>query len=122
MANPRLEIEGLKDLRKGLRAFDKGVAKQLPKVGKRVTTRVVDRAKPDIPVATGLLKSTARGTADSVLLGNARTDKYPEIVYWRNRNKWYHRELDAMESSGTLKRMYEEGLEDMLKAAGLDYS
>lgn len=117
----KLEVEGLKELRKGLKAFDSGLTKKLQQVGRRVTGRVVDRAKPDIPVDTGLLKSTARGTADSVVLGNARTDVYPEIVYWQKQNRWYHRELDKMESTGTLKRMYEDGIEDMLKAAGLDY-
>lgn len=121
--DPKLEVEGLKELRKGLRAAGgPALARQLAKVGKRVTNRVVDRAVPDIPVDTGLLKSTARGTADAVMLGTARTEDYPEIIYWRSQNKWYHRELDKLESGGQLKRWYEEGLEEMLKAAGLDVS
>lgn len=121
--DPKLEVEGLKELRKGLRvAGGPALARQLAKVGKRVTNRVVDRAVPDIPVDTGLLKSTARGTADAVMLGTARTEDYPEIVYWQSQNKWYHRELDKLESGGQLKRWYEEGLEEMLKAAGLDVS
>lgn len=117
----KLEVEGLKELRRSLKAFDAGLVKKLQAVGKRVADRIVDRSKPDIPVDTGLLKSTARGTSDSAVLGNARVT-YTEYVYWDRRHRWYHRAADVMESNGQLERLYTEGLEDMLRAAGLDYT
>jgi hypothetical protein len=113
-------VEGLKELRKALREFGGAeLVKRLNAVGKRVTNRVVDQSKPDIPRRTGRLASTARGTADSVLLGGASV-RYTEFVYWQRRHRWYHRELDRLEDSGKLAAWYDEGIGDLARELGLD--
>lgn len=120
MAKPALEIDGLRELRRGLRGIDKGLGKQLRQVDQKVATEVVQEAEPDIPVWTGKLKSTARARGDTGLLGGARAP-YVEFVYWKNWNKWYHREADRLAQTGKLEQIYLAGLQDMLTAAGLDY-
>lgn len=120
MANSALQVEGLKELRRGLRALDKGLGKGLREVDKKVSSKVVEEATPDIPVRTGRLKSTARAVGDTGVLGGARAP-YVEFVYWKQHNKWYHREADRLARSGELERIYTEGLQEMLTAAGLDY-
>lgn len=121
MAKAALQVEGLKGLRRGLRALDKGLGKKLREVDKRVSTEVVEESKPDIPVRTGRLKASARAVGDAGVLGGARAP-YAEFVYWKQHNKWYHREADQLARSGQLERIYLEGLQEMLTAAGLDWT
>jgi hypothetical protein len=102
-----------------LRAIDPALGKELRKVDAAVSKRVVDEATPDIPVRTGALKASARALGDTGVLGNAKLT-YVEPVYWKARNRWYHREADRLEQSGELERIYTAGLEAMLRAAGLD--
>ena len=80
---------------------------------------MVDRSKHDIPVRTDTLKASARGTADAAVLGNART-AYVEYVYWRKHNRWYHREADQLIRSGVLQELYDDGLTDLAREAGLE--
>ncbi len=114
-----IEVQGLRELRRGLRAIDKSLLKELRKVDNSVAKTVVDEATPDIAVRTGRLKSTARAAGGAAVLGGARAP-YVEFVYWRAANKWYHTEADKLERSGELEKIYTSGLEAMLAAAGID--
>jgi hypothetical protein len=120
MPKPALEVDGLRELRRGLRSIDKGLGPQLRKVDKQVSQAVVDESKPDIPVDTGKLKASARAVGDTGVMGGAKAP-YVDFIYWQSMNKWYHTEAERLANNGQLEKIYLAGLQDMLTAAGLDY-
>lgn len=136
MATPDIviRVDGLDELRKRLRAADKGLAKELGQAGKKAADIVARAAKPKVPVRTGRAASTMR----AVVVNGGGGVKFggPKAPYaaWLDfggkvgRNKSVIRPFvkigryryPALASKrDEVVRTYEELLEDVLRRAGL---
>lgn len=86
-SQPAVRVEGLRELRKDLRALDDAVGNQMLKdAHKALAEKVIDLALPHVPVgATGALKASVRGLGSiskaTGKAGGARVP-YAAAVHW----------------------------------------
>ncbi|HEX7277779.1 MAG TPA: hypothetical protein VF244_10435 [Acidimicrobiales bacterium] len=85
MSGLRVEIDGLKDFQKALRAMDGESQKQLRVVFNRAADIVVDTAQPWVPRRTGAAAKTVRKASDqrsaAVKFGGPKAPYYPWLDF-----------------------------------------
>lgn len=135
MAAPRLrvDVDGLKDLRKALRDIDKGFARELGQAGKRAAEIVADEARPKLPVRSGRARASVRATAGrggSVVAGGARAPYVPWLTFGGNvgrdgsvqrpvirGGRYFYPALKARR--GDVVETFEQSVEQLIEKAGL---
>lgn len=87
MASASIRVDGLDDLRKGLRRVkDKELDDEMKAIHRELAEEVVDKALPNVPVKTGALKATVRaaGTVrDAIGRAGKASVPYAPIVHWK---------------------------------------
>lgn len=86
------KVQGLKNLQRNLRKYDKDMAKQLRVANKRAAEVIADEAKKNAPVgATGALQKSvkpgATQTSGFVKAGSASRVPYANPVHWGWQNR-----------------------------------
>lgn len=87
MVAPSIKVEGLKELRSGLRRIkDKELDAKLKTANKTFAEEIVSKALPNVPVKTGRLKSSVKGIGRLTgAVGKAGTPSrvnYAAAVHW----------------------------------------
>lgn len=124
MAQPVVQVEGGRELRKALKQAEGDLA-DFKEVHVRVAEFVIEHSNTHgfTPVRTGALKSTQRaqntGASAGIRVGNNSKVFYAHMVYDGTRhsraNPWLHRAAEA--SQDEWMRIYDEAVEDILAKA-----
>lgn len=87
---PRIEVEGAKDVRKQIRAFDRRVG-DLKAAHRAASEVVAKQARIDVPTRSGKLKRTVRPTASQVggfvSAGWGARVRYAGVIHFGNPRK-----------------------------------
>lgn len=124
MAEFRVQVEGLKDLRRDLRALDRDALKQVQRSLKGSAEIVAAQARIDAPKRTGeLARSIRAGTSGNRALVRSRLP-YGNPIHWgwpkRNitANPFIDRAADK-KANAALERLADD-LEDVFRKHGFD--
>lgn len=99
MADAVVKVEGVKDLRKRLRRAGDDLH-DLREVNREIAENIVSAARSKVPVATGTLAKTLRGSGTKtnvvIRLGNSKV-RYANAVHW-GRKRWPRRGVSVTPS------------------------
>ena len=127
-------VEGLDELRKGLRKADKGVAKELGQAGKKAADIVAAAARPKVPSRSGKARASLRAVVvnggGGVKGGGPRAAYYSWLDFGGSvgRKKSVYRQViregryiypTLAEKRDEVIKTYEELVDDALRKAGL---
>ena len=128
-----VSVEGLDELRKGLRKADKETAKAVSQAGKKAAEIVAEAARPRVPVRTGRARASLRAAVvnggGAVKFGGAKVPYAAWLDYGgrvgRNKSveRPFRREgrivyVALAEKRAQVVATYEQAVDDALRAAG----
>lgn len=135
----QIEIQGLNEFRKKLRAMDKELPKALRLAFNAAADLVVQGAKPKVPTRSGKAKGSIRArstqTSAKVMGGGKRVPYYPWLDFggrvgyggkikrkFTKDGRYIYPVYKKASNSGKIQELLVEGLIQVGKEAGLDIS
>lgn len=138
MPQPRVQIEGLADFRRRLRALDTNLPKGMRLVMNETSQMVIDYAMPMIPVRTGRARKSIRAastqTSARVRAGSARAPYYPWLDFggrvgknrsvtrqFRRNGRYLYIAYYRLRDNGNFERALMQGLRRIADSAGIPF-